>query len=83
MCLHMIISGAGENPGNHMSVFLYLMKGQYDSNLKWPLVRTFQIKLLNQKMGEENYTKNPTKFTATTPPTIMAKVSSNQPDDGS
>ena len=56
MCLHVIISGAGDNPGNHISVFLYLMKEQYDNTLKWPLVGIFQIELLNQKMDEENYT---------------------------
>ena len=81
MCLRVIINGAGENPGNHMSVFLYLMKGQYDNNLKWPLVGTFQIELLNQKMDKEHYANNPIKFTANTASTITARVGSKETDE--
>ena len=81
MCLRVIISGVGRNPGNHVSVFLYLMKGQYDNNLKWPLVGTFQIELLNQKMDEDHHTNNAVKFTATTPLAITNRVGSKQTDD--
>ena len=81
MCLRVIISGAGKNPGNHMSVFLYLMKGQYDNTLKWPFVGTFEIELLNQKMDGEHHTNNPIKFTATTPLAITNRVGSKQTDD--
>ena len=64
-----------------MSVFLYLMKGQYDA-LKWPLVGTFEITLLNQKMDGKHYTNNnPIKFTNRTPTAITGRVTSRQPDE--
>ena len=57
------------------------MKGQYTNNLKWPLVGTFQIELLNQKMDKEHYTNNPIKFTAATPLAITDRVGSKKPDE--
>lgn len=46
ICLNAVIYSDDE--GSHISVFLYLMNGPYDDQLKWPLRRTFTIELLNQ-----------------------------------
>ena len=81
MCLRVIINGTGQGEGSHMSVFLYLMKGVYDGGLAWPLIGSFDIVLLNQKMDGEHYINNPIKFTEKTPSAIANKVSSKQPDE--
>ena len=39
---------AGKAVGSHMSVSLYLMKGPYDEQLKWPMKGEYEVKLLNQ-----------------------------------
>ena len=39
---------AGNVFSNHLSCFLYLMKGPHDDNLSWPLRDKFEIQLLNQ-----------------------------------
>ena len=81
ICLRVIINGAGGGEGTHMSVFLYLMKGNYDSNLQWPLIGSFEIALLNQLMDGKHYINNPIKFTDKTPAAISNKVSAKQPDE--
>ena len=52
MCLQVYPAGNGVGEGNHMSVFLALMKGPHDNKLEqsghWPLRGTFTIELLNQ-----------------------------------
>ena len=38
----------GSFKGSHMTVCLYLMKGPYDEQLKWPMKGEYEVKLLNQ-----------------------------------
>ena len=47
----------GDEDGNytHLSVYLHLMKGQYDDELTWPLRERFEVKLLNQLSDSENF----------------------------
>ena len=79
MCLRILINGVGNGEGTHVSVFLYLMKGQYDGNLKWPLVGSFEIELLNQKKDGGHHTTKPIKFSEGAP--SARRVSSKQPDE--
>ncbi|XP_065914424.1 TNF receptor-associated factor 4-like [Dysidea avara] len=48
MCLRVDAAGVGDEKGTHLSVFLYLMKGPYDDELRWPLRGKFEFELLNQ-----------------------------------
>ena len=41
---------------DYVSVFLYVAKGPYDENLRWPLRGKFQISLLNQVTDDEHVT---------------------------
>jgi hypothetical protein len=52
MCLLVYAGGNGGGVNTHVSVFLLLMKGEYDDQLKWPLGDIFTIQLLSQD-GEE------------------------------
>ena len=48
MCLGVHANGFSGAKGTHISVFLYLMKGENDNLLEWPLRGDITIQLLNQ-----------------------------------
>ena len=48
LCLRVDAAGHSSGKDNHLSAFLYLMKGPHDDKLTWPLRRKFEMKLLNQ-----------------------------------
>ena len=50
MCLNVDANGSKEGQGSHVSVYLYLMKGEYDDDLIWPLRYSCTVTLLNQLM---------------------------------
>ena len=57
MQLSVSIHGDGAGKGTHMSVFLSLMKGEFDNQLKWPFRGSVTIQLLNQQADTEHYTE--------------------------
>ena len=48
LCLKVMAQGYGMRGGSHVSVFVFLMDGRNDDDLKWPLKATIEISLLNQ-----------------------------------
>ncbi len=42
-------NGNGEARGTHLSAYLYLLKGDYDKQLRWPLELTVILDMLNQE----------------------------------
>ena len=46
-CLVVIPYGSGSGKGSHVSVLVYLMKGEYDNDFKWPFEGYVVIELLN------------------------------------
>ena len=44
--------GSGEN--THLSVFLVIMKGEYDATLTWPFDKKFTFMLIDQQENEHN-----------------------------
>ena len=56
MCLVVYAGGNGDGANTHVSVFLKLMKGEYDEELKWPLIGKFKIQLLSQNEDERHIT---------------------------
>ena len=57
MCLNVNANGSAEVEGTHMSEYLYLMKGENDDNLIWPLRYKCTITLLNQVMDRGHQAK--------------------------
>ena len=49
MCLNVCANGHGKGKGTHASVFVYLMRGEFDDDLKWPFSGeiTVQLKMTN------------------------------------
>ena len=53
MCLRVNANGYGAGENSHVSVFVYMMKGEYDDDLKWPFRGDITIQLLNQMRDDE------------------------------
>ena len=55
MCQMVDANGYGDGCGTHVSVFLHLMRGEFDDELNWPLRGKFTVQILNKKQA---YVKN-------------------------
>ena len=53
MCLRVDANGIASGRGTHLSVFVCLMRGEFDDRLKWPFQGNISIKLVNQR--EDRY----------------------------
>ena len=49
LCLRLYMNGDGSGKGTHLSLFLTIMKGEYDSLLQWPFPCRVTMTLLDQK----------------------------------
>ena len=54
MCLGIGANGWRGGEGTHVGVAVRMMKGEFDSHLKWPFMGEIKIQLVNQKEGREN-----------------------------
>ena len=63
MCLNITANGWGTGEGTHVSVGVWMMKGEFDSHLKWPFKGEITVELVNQKEGGKNYEMKPVKHT--------------------
>lgn len=57
MCLNIDANGWGDGKSSHVAVFLYMMQGEYDGELKWPFRGHITIQLLNQLSNEGHHTR--------------------------
>ena len=48
MCVRVDANGIMNGRGTHMSVYVYLMRGEYDAQLQWPFKGVVVVRLLNQ-----------------------------------
>ena len=58
MCLGVVANGLDGGKGTHVSVYVCMMKGEFDSHLKWPFRGEITVELVNQKEGGQNYARN-------------------------
>ena len=63
MCLGVVANGLDSGKGTHVSVSVVMMKGEFDSHLKWPFKGEITVELVNQKEGGENYERKPVEHT--------------------
>ena len=54
MCLKVFANGNGDGAGTHVSVFVYLMRGEYDDRLVWPFRGDITIEIINQISNREH-----------------------------
>ena len=63
MCLSIRANGWDTGKGTHVGVSVYMMKGEFDSHLKWPFKGEITVELVNQKEGGKNYERKPVEHT--------------------
>lgn len=66
-------NGVLDGKGSHISIFLYLVQGEYDDELEWPFRGSITVQLLNQRSDRGHHQKT-IKFTDETPPTVSSRV---------
>jgi TNF receptor-associated factor 4 len=74
MCLRVTANGAQDAVGTYVSFGLYLMHGEFDSQLEWPFRGDVTVQLLNQREDDHHYPRISLRFGAT--PTVAARVTS-------
>lgn len=55
-CLRVNVNGV-YGKGEHVSVFVCMMQGEFDSSLPWPFLADITVQLLNQVEDKDHYTK--------------------------
>ena len=65
-CLALHANGDNSGKGSHVSLYIVLMKGKNDDNLKWPFKGEFTLQLLNWR-EDKNHVKTVIKFDEFTP----------------
>ena len=77
MCLGVYANGRGDSKGTHVSVYVHLMKGEWDNYLKWPFRGDITIQLLNQIEGK-GHEENTIPFTENAPDTYAGRVTTGK-----
>ena len=54
MCLYLNLGGIGKGTGTHISVAAFLMKGENDDNLSWPVKGSLHVQLLNHVANNDH-----------------------------
>ena len=57
MALEVDANGYDNGKGTHVTVFIYLLDGEYDDRLKWPFIGKVTITLLNQLKDKNHLTE--------------------------
>ena len=72
MCLSVVADGEGE--GSHVSVFIELMRGEFDSELNWPFHGSMTVTLLDQEGEQHHADTNTFSFDSGTPEECVCQV---------
>ena len=66
-------NGVLDDKGSHISIFLYLVRGEYDDELEWPFRGNITVQLLNQRSDRGHHQKV-IRFTDESPPSVSSRV---------
>ena len=55
MCLNVFAKGYGKGKDTHISVYFYLMKGEFDTMLTWPFHGKITVQLISRRGGIRHY----------------------------
>ena len=81
MCLNVVANGIGDGKGTHVSVFAFLMRGEFDQYLKWPFKGSVVIQLCNQ-LEDKYHLGDTIDFNETTEPKNTSRVTSGERAEG-
>ncbi|KAL8174393.1 UNVERIFIED_CONTAM: hypothetical protein K2H54_043733 [Gekko kuhli] len=78
LCMRLYLNGEGRGKGTHMSVFLVLLRGEYDALLQWPFAHKITFMLLDQDNGDHltnTFYTDPSSASSQRPVTDMNEAS--------
>ena len=73
MCLAVYPAGNDTGKGTHVSIYGYLMKGDYDDELNWPFTADVVVDILNWR-GDNNHHRVVCEFNEGSPDDVRARV---------
>ena len=82
MCLCVYPNGHGGGKGTHVSVFISLMKGDNDNNLKFPFKGRIVVSLLNQLEDQNHLIREPWSPESNVPRDICGRVTKEERNGG-
>ena len=77
MCLKVYANGWNVGMDTHVSVFAFLMRGEFDDYLKWPFQGHVTVAILNQ-LEDNNHATKTIRFTDTTEAKYIARVTDEE-----
>ena len=77
MCINVCPNGSGAGEGTHVSVFTCLMRGPYDSQLKWPFRGKVTIQIVNQ-VGDHHHVQKTITYDDETDDDCAGRVTDKQ-----
>jgi len=72
-CVNVNANGYGDTEGTHISVYAYLMRGDFDDHLKWPFRGHVTVAMLNQ-LEDNNHTAKTIRFADFTESKYVGRV---------
>ena len=82
MCLKIYPNGVLDASGTHVSVYIYLMKGDNDDNLKFPFKGCIVVSLLNQLEDQNHLTSEPWSPEDNVPEASSGRVTTGERNGG-
>ena len=82
MCLRIDPNGYGRGRGTHISVFVHLMKGDNDDNLKFPFKGRIVVSLLNQLEDKSHHIGEPWSPDRNVPEEYSGRVTTGERRNG-
>ena len=73
MCLGVYATGALSGKGTHLSVYVHVLQGEFDDQLKWPFRGHITVQLVNQE-EDKDHVVNTTHFTSSIPHNCCKRV---------
>lgn len=73
MCVRVCLNGMGVGKGTHLSVYVYMMRGENDDDLTWPFCGNIEIQLLNQ-IGESGHHVQIVDISESSHPSVAGQV---------
>ena len=55
MCLKINVGGSGQGKGTHLSVYVHVMRGEFDHYLKWPFLGHIATQMVDQLRDEDHF----------------------------
>ena len=77
MYFGVVANGSSAGKGTHVSVFAFLMRGDFDDHLKWPFRGSVTVAMLNQ-LEDDSHTTYTIRFTNTTDNKMISGVTDGE-----